>query len=146
LRVKIAAGGGGRRGTRPALGGVVLDASEAEADGMGSEREGAGGINEQLLEAALRRLLGAGGVADVPAQQLQSPAGGGPGGPSFQQALIWAALGAAAAWVLSDPAIRDKLIRQAIKLYAEMAQGFEEVKAKVAEMKADVDAASHSSQ
>lgn len=170
-----------------------------EGNGMGREQDGAEGINEELLEAALRRLLGAaGGMPPQPppfnpygaayptpgayppsgtyssprgypppgaspppgyappgygVPGYQQPMGGWPGqgpgagqgGQSFQQALIWAALGAAAAWVLSDPAVRDKLIKQAMKLYTEMVVGFEEVKEKVADMKAEVDAGFHSS-
>jgi hypothetical protein len=154
---------------------------------MGREGDRVAGINEELLEAALRRLLATGDAMAPPPQgapyaapyppgpHAQQPypfpgfAPGGPGGggygaavhqgmagwpgsgqaaaggqasQSFQQALIWAALGAAAAWVLSDPAVRDKLIKQAMKIYLELVVGFQEVKDRVADLKADVDAGS----
>ena len=144
---------------------------------MGREGDRVAGINEELLEAALRRLLATGDAMPPPppgphARQPYPFPGSGPGGPggagygaaghqaaagwpgsgqgaaggqasqSFQQALIWAALGAAAAWVLSDPAVRDKLIKQAMKIYLELVVGFQEVKDRVADLKADVDAGS----
>ncbi|MDI9405971.1 MAG: hypothetical protein QM522_04615 [Chitinophagaceae bacterium] len=98
---------------------------------MDHPSDGGSRINQEVLEAALRRLLSTGGGP---------PPSAGAGGQAMQQALLWAALGAAAAWVLSDPAVRDRLIRQALKLYGELAMGLDEVKSKAAEMKAEVDA------
>lgn len=124
-----------------------------------SQRSDDNGVNQELLEAALRRLFG--GNAAPPPPQPPPPYGGYGGAPpgygygypppppggggqqSMQQALIWAALGAAAAWVLSDPAVRDKLVKQAIKLYTEMAVGMEEMKEKMADLKAEVDEGLH---
>ena len=67
--------------------------------------------------------------------------GPAPGQTGFQQALIWAALGAAAAYVLSDAEIRDRLIRQALKLYGELMVGYEEMKEKWADLRAEAAAA-----
>jgi len=121
-----------------------------------SQRGDDNGVNQELLEAALRRLLGGNTAPPPPPPPYGGysgaapgygygypppPAGGGQ--QSMQQALIWAALGAAAAWVLSDPAVRDKLVKQAIKLYTEMAVGMEEMKEKIADLKAEVDAGLH---
>jgi hypothetical protein len=149
---------------------------------LGSDKDDNGKIDQELLEAALRRLLGNADGGQVPpppgwgyppAGQAGGwwvppgtppyagagappwggampppppgyPAGVGQGaaqpGSGFQQALIWAALGAAVAWVLSDPEVRDKLIKQAMKLYGELVVGIEEMKEKVSDMKAEVDA------
>ncbi len=103
---------------------------------MDHPSDGGSRINQELLEAALRHLLGTGGVAPP----APAPPSASAGGQAMQQALLWAALGAAGAWVLSDPALRDLLIRQAMKLYGELAMGMEEIKTKAAEMRADVDA------
>lgn len=97
------------------------------------------GLNQELLDALLRRVLSS--QASGPSPTESPPAmGGGQPSVGYQQALIWAALGAAAAWVLSDAEIRNKLIKQVMRLYAETVVGFEEMKEKVADMKAEVDA------
>jgi hypothetical protein len=148
---------------------------------VGSDKDDNSTIDQDLLEAALRRLLGTadggpppppppgwgypppgqaggwwvppgyplynaggpspwGGAMPPPGYPAGPGQGAGQGGSAFQQALIWAALGAAAAWVLSDPEVRDKLIKQAMKLYGELVVGIEEMKEKVSDMKAEVDA------
>jgi hypothetical protein len=132
---------------------------------LGSDKDDNGKIDQDLLEAALRRLLGGGDTGAVPPPPppgwgypppgqpggwwvppgtppytAAPPPGAAPAGSGFQQALIWAALGAAVAWVLSDPEVRDKLIKQAMKLYSELVVGVEEMKEKVSDMKAEVDA------
>lgn len=62
------------------------------------------------------------------------------GSRSLQQLLIWAALGAGAAWILSDAHVREALLRQIMKLYGELAVGVAEVKEKMADMRAEAHA------
>ncbi|SFB63399.1 hypothetical protein [Azotobacter beijerinckii] len=60
-----------------------------------------------------------------------------------EQFLLGAALGATAAWVLADEELRGKLIKAAMKLYAGVAGGFEEMKEQMADIKAEVAAEHH---
>ncbi|QEY31431.1 YtxH domain-containing protein [Synechococcus sp. RSCCF101] len=151
---------------------------------MGSDHNEAPMDDKDLLQAALRVLLGASGAqAAGPATNGAAPQtpyasngwqpangtgswqaanGNGssagwadpprqapPAAPqptsTMQQALIWLAIGAAIAYILSDREIRDKLLRQMMKLYSDVVVGFEEMKATVSDMKAEVDAGHASS-
>lgn len=60
-----------------------------------------------------------------------------------EQFLIGALVGAAAAWVLTDEELRGKILKSAMKLYAGVAGGFEEMKEQMADLKAEVDAERH---
>lgn len=60
-----------------------------------------------------------------------------PGKPS-EQFLVGALIGAAAAYVLSDEAMRGKLIRSGLKLYGELAGGLAEVKEQAADIQAEL--------
>ena len=60
------------------------------------------------------------------------------GNRQTEQFLLGALLGAAAVYVLGDEAMRAKLIKTAMKLYAGVAGGFEEVKEQMADIKAEV--------
>ncbi|THF65467.1 hypothetical protein E6C76_07680 [Pseudothauera nasutitermitis] len=60
-----------------------------------------------------------------------------------EQFLLGALIGAAAAWVLSDEELRGKLVKSAIKLYAGVAGGFEEMKEQMADIRAEVEAEQH---
>jgi hypothetical protein len=57
-----------------------------------------------------------------------------------EQFLLGAAIGAAAAYVLSDEELRGKLIASGVKLYAGLVGGLEEVKEQVADIQAELQA------
>ena len=57
-----------------------------------------------------------------------------------EQFILGALIGAGAAWLLSDEALRGKLVKAGMKLYAGIAGGFEEMKEQVADIKAEVEA------
>jgi hypothetical protein len=59
------------------------------------------------------------------------------------QFLMGLLIGAGAAWVLSDEEIRGKLMKTAMKVYAGVAGGFEELKEQMADIRADVAAQRH---
>jgi hypothetical protein len=59
------------------------------------------------------------------------------------QFLMGLLIGAGAAWVLSDEEIRGKLMKAAMKVYAGVAGGFEELKEQMADIRADVAAERH---
>jgi hypothetical protein len=59
------------------------------------------------------------------------------------QFLMGLVLGAGAAWVLSDEALRAKMIKSGMKLYANIAGGFEELKEQMADIRAEVAAERH---
>ena len=59
------------------------------------------------------------------------------------QFLIGLALGAGAAWVLSDEELRGKMLKAGMKLYANVAGGFEELKEQMADIRAEVAAERH---
>jgi hypothetical protein len=55
-----------------------------------------------------------------------------------QQFLVGALLGAAAAYVLADEALRAKLIRGGMQLYAGITGGIEEIKEQIADIQAEM--------
>lgn len=57
-----------------------------------------------------------------------------------EQFLLGAAIGAAAAYVLSDEALRGKLIKSGIKLYSSLMGGYAEMKEQMADLQAEVEA------
>jgi len=70
--------------------------------------------------------------------KLGLPAGFG--SRQTEQFLLGALLGAAAAYVLSDEALRSKIVKGAMKLYAGVAGGLEEFKEQMADLKAEAEA------
>jgi hypothetical protein len=60
-----------------------------------------------------------------------------------EQFLMGLLVGAGAAWVLNDEELRGKLIKAGMKLYANVAGGFEELKEQMADLKAEVAAERH---
>lgn len=54
------------------------------------------------------------------------------------QLLLGAALGAAAAYVLSNDEMREKIVRSAVRLYSDVAGGVAELKEQVADMQAEL--------
>jgi len=60
-----------------------------------------------------------------------------PGQPS-EQFLVGALIGAAATYVLSDEALRGRLIRSGLKLYGELAGGLAELKEQAADIQAEL--------
>jgi hypothetical protein len=57
-----------------------------------------------------------------------------------EQFLLGAAIGAAAAYILSDEELRGKLIKSGVKLYSGLVGGLEEVKEQVADIQAELQA------
>lgn len=55
-----------------------------------------------------------------------------------QQLIAGLVVGAAAAWVLTDEELRGKLLRAGMKLYANLAGGFEEIKEQMADIQAEL--------
>ncbi len=55
-----------------------------------------------------------------------------------EQLLLGLALGAAGAWVLSDAELRGKIMKGAMRIYAGMAAGMEEMKEQVEDLKAEL--------
>lgn len=60
------------------------------------------------------------------------------------QFIFGALIGAAAVYVLGDEELRGKLIKAGMGLYANLAGGFEEMKEQMADIKAEMQAESHS--
>ena len=60
-----------------------------------------------------------------------------------QQFLAGALLGAAAAYVFADEALRAKLIKGGMQLYASIVGGFEEIKEQMADIQAEMAAGVH---
>jgi hypothetical protein len=75
-----------------------------------------------------------GGMMPPQAGGLSSllPAGGS------ERFLLGAAIGAAAAYILGDEAIRGRLMKAGLRLYAELAGGIEEMKEQMADSKAEL--------
>ncbi|WP_235864952.1 hypothetical protein [Pseudothauera lacus] len=98
----------------------------------GAEGSFAAGYDPAGLQAGL-------GAAGIDAGLLQ-------GMPAFlrsrttEQFLLGALIGAAAAWVLSDEELRGKIVKSALKLYAGVAGGVEEMKEQMADIRAEVEA------
>ncbi|AYH42208.1 DUF5132 domain-containing protein [Azoarcus sp. DN11] len=61
----------------------------------------------------------------------------------YDQFLLGAAIGAAAAYVLGDEELRGKLLKTGMKLYAGLLGGVEEFKEQMADLKAEVEAEQH---
>lgn len=57
-----------------------------------------------------------------------------------EQFIIGALLGAAAAYVLADAELRNKIMKSVMKLYAGLTGGVEEFKEQMADLKAEVEA------
>jgi len=57
-----------------------------------------------------------------------------------QQFLLGAFVGAAATYVMTDEAVRGKIMKGAMKLYADMAGGFEEMREQMADLRAEAEA------
>ena len=55
-----------------------------------------------------------------------------------EQFLLGLALGAAGAWVLSDAELRGKIMKGAMRLYAGVAAGMEEMKEQAEDLKAEL--------
>ncbi len=62
------------------------------------------------------------------------------GSRQTEQFVLGALIGAAAVYVLGDEEMRNKLLKSAMKLYAGIAGGFEEIKEQVADIRAEVEA------
>lgn len=60
------------------------------------------------------------------------------GSRQTEQFILGALLGAAAVYVLGDEEMRARLVKTAMKLYAGVAGGFEEIKEQMADIRAEV--------
>jgi hypothetical protein len=122
----------------PAVAGMyAAEAGFAQGGGAGYGR--GAGYGADGLQAGLQAGLGAAGLDSGLLQGM----------PAFlrtrnsEQFLLGALIGAAAAWVLSDEELRGKIVKSAIKLYAGVAGGFEEMKEQMADIRAEVEAEQH---
>lgn len=100
------------------------DSGAAYGQGYGQSAGLAGGANSPLNAGFLSGL-------GLPA---------GFGSRQTEQFLLGALLGAAATYVLSDEALRARIVKGAMKLYAGVAGGFEEIKEQMADLKAEAEA------
>lgn len=62
------------------------------------------------------------------------------GSRQTEQFILGALIGAAAVYVLGDEQMRNKLLKTAMKLYAGIAGGVEEIKEQMADIRAEVEA------
>ena len=69
---------------------------------------------------------------------LGLPRGFGSG--QTEQFILGALLGAAAAYVLADEALRSKIMKTVVKLYSGLTGGMEEFKEQMADLKAEIEA------
>lgn len=60
-----------------------------------------------------------------------------------EQFLLGALIGAGVAWVMSDEELRGKVAKSAMKLYANVVGGFEEMKEQMADIRAEVESERH---
>jgi uncharacterized protein HemY len=60
------------------------------------------------------------------------------GSRQTEQFVLGALIGATAVYVLGDEEMRNKLLKSAMKLYAGIAGGLEEIKEQVADIRAEV--------
>ncbi|KJS75745.1 MAG: hypothetical protein JM57_02535 [Comamonadaceae bacterium BICA1-1] len=98
---------------------------------MAKKKKGGKKQDGRIDLAALQALL----------QQNPNPAQGTLGSlTANQQLLLGVLIGAAAAWVLGDEALRAKLLRLGMQLYSGVAGGLEEVKEQVADIQAELEA------
>ncbi len=129
--------GMGGMGADPAAGMYAAEAAFAQGPGAGYG-PGAGAWPGGL-QAGLQAGLGPTGLDGGLLQGM----------PAFlrtrnsEQFLLGALIGAAAAWVLSDEELRGKIVKSAMKLYAGVAGGFEEMKEQMADIRAEVEAEQH---
>jgi hypothetical protein len=129
--------GMGGMGADPAAG--MYAAETAFAQGAGAGYGPGAGAWPSGLQAGLQAGLGPTGLDGGLLQGM----------PAFlrtrnsEQFLLGALIGAAAAWVLSDEELRAKIVKSAMKLYAGVAGGFEEMKEQMADLRAEVEAEQH---
>lgn len=60
-----------------------------------------------------------------------------------EQFLLGLVIGGAAAWVLTDEELRNKLLKTGLKLYSGLMGGLEELKEQVADVRAELDTEQH---
>jgi hypothetical protein len=110
------------RGDAAEYEGDASDAGRGDSAGRGgSARGGQGGF------AAGQGLLGSLGL----------PRGFGAG--TTEQFVVGALLGAAAAYVLADEALRGKIMKSVLKLYTGLAGSVEEFKEQIADIRAEIE-------
>lgn len=131
-----------RRGTQllqtALLGGTALSSAVALENlifkpepKMAKKKKGGKNKDARIDLAALQALL---------QQKPGAPAGTLGNLTPGQQLLIGVLIGAAAAWVLGDEALRAKLLRVFMQIYSGAAGGLEEIKEQVADIQAELEA------
>lgn len=89
----------------------------------GGKKKQHGALDLSALEALLRQQQQPSGLAALtPGQQL----------------MVGVLVGAGIAYVLGDEKLRGKLLRAAMRLYTQLASGFEEVKEQMADIQAEL--------
>lgn len=123
-------------------GGFGQGACDARGAGMGAgmgANMGAGAFDPNMFNG----MAGANGLFDA---ALGAQGGllhglqGMLGSRQTEQFILGALIGAAAVYVLGDEEMRGKLAKTAMKLYAGVAGGFEEIKEQMADIRAEVEA------
>ena len=101
---------------------------------MGKKKQKRKQARREAREMAMLQAMGArnrnglmNGIADM------LPSG------STEQFLLGAAIGAAAAYVLGDEALRGKLMKAGVQLYSNVMSGYLDDKEQLAELQAEVD-------
>ena len=95
---------------------------------------------QRRLEAFDAGGNGRGGAAMAGGTGLLGGLGGLLPSRRSEQLLLGLALGAAGAWVLSDAELRGRIMKAAMRLYAGMAAGLEEMKEQAEDLKAELEA------
>ena len=142
--------GHGRRAQERQGGAQMYQGQPQAQQGMGGEAMAGGmyGTDPGFASSwgqATGPAYGAGGGLHAGLSAAGLDAGLLQGVPAFlrtrntEQFLLGAMVGAAAAWVLSDEELRGKIVKSAIKLYAGVAGGFEEMKEQMADIRAEVE-------
>lgn len=101
---------------------------------MGKKKQKRKQARRAAREMAMLQAMGArnrGGLMNGIAGML--PSG------STEQFLLGAAIGAAAAYVLGDEALRGKLMKAGVQLYSNVMSGYAEIKEQLADLQAEVD-------
>lgn len=110
---------------------MLAESQAAQASDSGASSAGNGGT-AATGAAQNQNALGSGLLSSLGLGKLNLTAG--------QQFLLGSLIGAAATYVLTDEELRAKVMKGAMKLYSNMAGGFEEIKEQMADLRAEIEA------